>query len=318
MKREDKLEEAKRLYQNANAGQRYILESLFPELRETEDEKIRKWLIGYFQQYRIDGMEVVYANSLKVDDILAWLEKQKGTKDKEEISTSVNVQKKKATGVLGEMIANINPESLQKTKEQMIAEVEQQIKGCIGMILTDVNERRFEDFGVTLKECLEWLEKQGEQKPTDKTEPRFKVGDWVVGDEGIFKITQYEDDNGYNLTALTGCVVHFVLPDYVESNYHLWTINDAKDGDVLMTAKPRNCPFIYRKTDYNNNLAYYYAGISGNGDFCEGCLKRTMSHFGSVVNIIPATKEQCDLLFQKMKDAGYEWDADKKRLTKKK
>ena len=45
-----------------------------------EDEKIRKWLIGYFQQYRIDGMEVVYANSLKVDNILAWLEKQREQK----------------------------------------------------------------------------------------------------------------------------------------------------------------------------------------------------------------------------------------------
>lgn len=30
----------------------------------------------------------------------------------------------------------------------------------------------------------------------------------------------------------------------------------------------------------------------------------------------PATKEQRDLLFQKMKEAGYEWDADKKELKK--
>ena len=30
----------------------------------------------------------------------------------------------------------------------------------------------------------------------------------------------------------------------------------------------------------------------------------------------PATKEQRDLLFQKMKDAGYEWDEDKKELKK--
>lgn len=63
-----------------------IFEQMFPELKESKDEKIRKWLIGYFQQYRIDGMEVVYANSLKVDDILAWLEKQKQPKDKGEIS----------------------------------------------------------------------------------------------------------------------------------------------------------------------------------------------------------------------------------------
>ena len=31
---------------------------------------------------------------------------------------------------------------------------------------------------------------------------------------------------------------------------------------------------------------------------------------------VPATKEQRDLLFAKMKEAGYEWDADKKELKK--
>ena len=35
-------EKAKRLYQTANADQKYVLESLFPELKESEDERIRK------------------------------------------------------------------------------------------------------------------------------------------------------------------------------------------------------------------------------------------------------------------------------------
>ena len=52
------------------------LTKLFPELKVSEEERIRKWLIGYFQQYRIDGMGVVYANGLKEDDIIAWLERQ--------------------------------------------------------------------------------------------------------------------------------------------------------------------------------------------------------------------------------------------------
>ena len=88
------------------------------------------------------------------------------------------------------------------------------------------------------------------------------------------------------------------------------------DGDVLVTTKIRSCPFIYRKTGYNNDLAYYYAGIDGNGDFIEGCLKRTLCHFGPTSDVAPATKEQRELLFQKMKENGYEWDADKKELRK--
>lgn len=67
---------------------------------------------------------------------------------------------------IGETI-DILDEIVNNQREQMIAEVEQQIKRCISMILTDADEQRFEDFGVTLKECLEWLGKQGTQTPTE-------------------------------------------------------------------------------------------------------------------------------------------------------
>ncbi|MEE3385197.1 MAG: hypothetical protein VZR36_08965 [Prevotella sp.] len=140
--------------------------------------------------------------------------------------------------------------------------------------------------------------------------PMFKVGDWIVGNEGILKITQYEDEHGYDLTDTTGCVFHFVSPDYVESNFHLWSIEDAKDGDVLANTY---CPFIYRKTSYNNDLAYYYAGIDYTGNFTHN---EPLYHFGPVKNAVPATREQCDLLFAKMQEAGYQWDVDKKELRK--
>ena len=149
-------------------------------------------------------------------------------------------------------------------------------------------------------------------------EPKFKVGDWVVKKDGTpfyggnyaEQITNIEDDGGLK------CIWFSSGTWLRDKDIRLWTIQDAKDGDVLVTTKIRSCPFIYRKTDYNNNLAYYYAGIDSNGDFCEGCLKRTLCHFGSVSDVIPATKEQRDLLFAKMKEAGYEWDANKKELRK--
>ena len=89
-----------------------------------------------------------------------------------------------------------------------------------------------------------------------------------------------------------------------------------KDGDVLVTTKIRSCPFIYRKTDYNNNLAYYYVGIDGNGNLSIGWPKRTLCHFGLIADAVIAGQEQRDLLFAKMREAGYEWDADKKELHK--
>lgn len=64
----DKYEEAKRLYETANADQRYVLESLFPELAESEYERIRKAIIGYIDH----GQHYGVSNK----DMIAWLEKQ--------------------------------------------------------------------------------------------------------------------------------------------------------------------------------------------------------------------------------------------------
>jgi hypothetical protein len=79
MTREEKLKEAKRLYETANADQRYVLESLFPELAESEDERIRKGLIENFKWFCGDYPETTKwgkDDDLFVKDILAWLEKQ--------------------------------------------------------------------------------------------------------------------------------------------------------------------------------------------------------------------------------------------------
>lgn len=48
---------------------------LFPEFKENKNENIRKWLIEYFQEYKSTGIEG-FANGLKIDSIVAWLEKQ--------------------------------------------------------------------------------------------------------------------------------------------------------------------------------------------------------------------------------------------------
>ena len=56
--------------------ERAALEVLIPELAESEDEKIRKRLIEYFEGFRIDNAEVKW-EGLIVQEVLVWLEKQK-------------------------------------------------------------------------------------------------------------------------------------------------------------------------------------------------------------------------------------------------
>ena len=66
----EKLAEAKRLYQTANAEQKYLLESLFPELSNLRDERIRKEIISVFKG------EISYTSKETIQKYIAWLEKQ--------------------------------------------------------------------------------------------------------------------------------------------------------------------------------------------------------------------------------------------------
>ena len=86
--------------------------------------------------------------------------------------------------------------------------------------------------------------------------------------------------------------------------YRLWTIQDAKDGDVL---DANGAPFIYKK--HNKDYVYFYCGVNLGGYFIEADRIDTWDNNNKVY---PATKEQRDLLFKKMAEAGYEWDAEKK------
>jgi len=58
----------------ANIVTRTFLESVFPELRESEDERIRKEIIDIVESYRSN---CVYEGTHRFDECIAWLEKQK-------------------------------------------------------------------------------------------------------------------------------------------------------------------------------------------------------------------------------------------------
>ena len=152
------------------------------------------------------------------------------------------------------------------------------------------------------------LKKQGEKKETDKVKPKFKVGDWITDGDVHCKISDILDDRYIVDTKFTK---RSSIPFKRENNYHLWTIKDAKNSDFL-AAEDKNftTPFVAiykeRGLDFFNSHCF----IGFNENFYEG----EAGH--SIENIHPATKEQRDLLFQKMKEAGYKWDTEKKELKK--
>lgn len=163
--------------------------------------------------------------------------------------------------------------------------------------------------GYTSKEDTDkyvaWLEKQGEKKSTDEVEPKFKVGDFITNDYCLGKVIEITND-AYLLDTGQG------IPFSCEHNAHLWTIEDAEDGDVLDC---EGCEYLLFKSFSNTDgriKLYCWYNVHKNNFHDKG----TDSKLRQEANIHPATKEQRDWFFSKMKEAGYEWDADKKELKK--
>ena len=163
------------------------------------------------------------------------------------------------------------------------------------------------------QEYIAWLEKQGEQKPTDKIEPKFKVGDWIVNKLGnIWHIDSFDAKN-YQVTTNKG--EHNYFPINIQDRMHIWTIQDAKPGDVLYHKAENGIEYIVMNkslNEFNNIDSYFrYHSIDGFNTDIPSVLSAKCD------SITPATKEQRDFLFQKMKEDGYEWDAEKKKLLSK-
>ena len=79
MKRNEALEIVREYYPSSGKDLNEALETLIPELKESEDERIRKQLLNWFKNCHWDAIDKD-TKPLKRDDIIAWLEKKKPTK----------------------------------------------------------------------------------------------------------------------------------------------------------------------------------------------------------------------------------------------
>ena len=75
------------------------------------------------------------------------------------------------------------------------------------------------------------LEKQGGEKPADKAEPKFKVGDWITNGDCTWKIVEVKPLD-YILRTPYGNIVDDTI-SFVDEQFHSLTIEDAKDDDKI-------------------------------------------------------------------------------------
>ena len=198
----------------------------------------------------------------------------------------------------------IFPELRESGDERMIRFIANELM-CLRAIDSKGSDRYKE-----LTNAIAWIEKQGEQKPADKVEPKFKVGDWVVQENiGVYKIIEI-CESWYEVISYNDGIQYSIGFDN-ENDCHLWTTQDAKEGDVLVASD--SSIFIFKEV-VELGCKYYIALTKDNeainvNDNLEHCWETSRA-------VHPATKEQRDLLFSKMKEAGYEWDEENKELKK--
>lgn len=266
------------LYPWLHGNTREEAEKYFPELAESEDERIRKELIHYFS----DGVEFLSLCSFSREEIIAWLEKQDDKKPTDKVKPKFNI---------GDIIFN------KKTKEQFT------ITGRSLALQYYHDEDHLHE--VRFSEQDEW----------EIIKQKFREGDWIITPNNQIKQIKSVSFGNYRFTD--GSLYNIID---VDNKGHLWTIADAKNRDVLCCPLPKGYEageqiFIFKginSRDYVENCIEYYCRV------CEGEFYENLTGYMGTTSspIYPATKEQRDLLFSKMREAGYEWDAEKKELKK--
>lgn len=140
-------------------------------------------------------------------------------------------------------------------------------------------------------------------------ETKFNVGDWVFA----------MNCTGYPLliTAITPHCYELQYNGYktemchttIDTFYRLWTLKDAKPGDVLITEEDKR-PFIFK--EFLGHAPSAYCGIDTTDSMyigTDGPWTRT--------TVRPATSDERQQFFNKLEEEGYKWDAESLTVSKK-
>jgi len=328
---DEAIERARNLHKDAIDMEESLLakqcEIIFPELK-SKDEKIKEALMEFFE---LQEDNTTYSLIPK-KDILTWLEKQGQTFTKKDVDDAylkgvcdAKQELEKQGEPYNECNQNIEKqdESVQKVESHIISTQEYIcINDCWDPAVRNGGKQvLFKGTKYMGTDIIRIISKWGFDflneeiyfklyfKPIE-TSAKFKVGDWIVFNgltlyiKGVVK--------GYYRTISKGGITNSYSWD-IDDVARLWTIRDARSGDILQADK---CTLIFdsltKDIDNKTAVSSWY--------FCDSKkfygMGTSKPDLWDSINIVPTTKEQRDLLFSKMREAGYEWDAEKKELKK--
>ena len=297
------LETARELYNNPNSssiGKAYLY-TVFHELKESKDEKIRKVIRGWINTRPTSFFD----NGISKEEMLTWIEKQCDTNEtinKDEFAQGV------LRGAAIHLITWIDYNAAEgsmclsntECKDITDALVNGDWDKIYAYIKKKLEKQCDKPQGKTALEAIK--EEKVDNANYVSVSKAFSIGDWVVANTCTRYRAKIEAFVGNGMVEFEDGT--FETEENLLNDYHLWTMQDAKDGDVLASC---SSIFLFQE-EYIAEKPIAYCGLM-NEFFIEGkdaCWTNEKCY--------PATKKQRDLLFQKMKEAGYMWDAENKQL----
>lgn len=275
-----------------------FVDELFPELKESEDERIKKELISLLEWSKSYAPSDITTD--EANEMIAWVKKYN-----EQSPDPYNGVSFEYNNHIWGMCARDNGVEIL---------IDGEIKAFISLeksfiYPTPLQSNGTSKVGIALEAIKE--ENVNNANKVESKESKFHEGEWVVSN--VNKVTPWliieVTSTHYTMVSLPESKIKVFHSD-IDNDYHLWSIADAKDGDVLISSV--NKPFIYNGY-FDEGSVGAYCGLYINDDFVKADKER---YWTNNENIRPSTKEQRDFFFSKMKDAGYEWDTDKKKLKK--
>ena len=264
---------------SSNLAEIKRMEDMFPELKESEDERIKKTLIDFFSE---GANNDEFTNNIPDIEILAWLEKQGEKK------VSYTTLAETGNGGINALVTKELPtngcneqkpfdyENATIVQKDFAPKVEPKFHK--GEWLCENEPNNYARF----IQILETVNVQGKE--------RYRISRDIHNDEDIVEF------------------------DFVEKYYHKFDIQDAKDGDVLVDSFSKVSIIILYKGIYKERSILAHCGWNG----YNLSIKTNGLGYGELdnTNYLPATKEQRDTLMEAMADAGWEFDFEKKELKK--
>ena len=273
--------------------------SKFPELKESEDDSVIKWIINEIR----DNMnhEPLSEYKKKAEKAIAWLEKQGEQKNIEGTFINVDEVRENFVKEIYRVLAN---DTTNDRANDIIYYFD-----SLPTIYFDTNKPLPPDDLIeeSYQQQADDLIDMVTEKPVDKVEPKFHKGEWIVWQNKLYKVN--DNGCGYELIDQKGLRTSLEYGT-VDKSASKFTIQDAKDGDVLATS---NYIYIFNSIDKETETVAFYCVMKKSDEYFSFGDYRIHDE---ILNSVPATKEQCDTLIKAMVKAGCEFDFEKKEFKK--